>query len=460
MAEDAKAKDKEGAPSDAGSSGRALFHGITAPRRDKPMIEGEALQTEIHASPAAESQPALDEPPKETAEIAAPNHLGTVPGTEPDAALSGSAETAEAEGAEAETAAADTPGAPPPSQGLPPSPRSRAGLWPIAAAIVIGALISVGGAYGLHSLDASPQSLAALEERVAALEHQPEAVAPPQADVSGLNKRISTLQAGAQSVDATLARLQQSLQRLEAAQTLGAHQGSSASLAPNAKSVDLAPLSGRVDKLESAFAALDQKMRDLATQFEAQTQAAQAAKERAAQVATAGAQANAVAILAANLRREAAAGAAFTDDLSALADRDFDKDKLAALAPVAGSGVATPAMLGKQFSAVADDIIATESAPEAEGFFGRLAQDAAHLVRIHKIDDTTGHGLAAHVARIKKALASGAVEAALHEWNDLPTAAKAKSQAFGTAVRRRIDALSMAKAIEADALAALAKVKS
>ncbi len=178
------------------------------------------------------------------------------------------------------------------------------------------------------------------------------------------------------------------------------------------------------------------------------------------------AEADALAILAANLRRKVEAGDAFTDDLSALANHGADRAKLALLEPVAASGVATPAALAKQFAALAPAIVAAEPEPKAEGFFGRLAQDAAHLVRIRKIGDTKGNDLAAHVAQIAAALTAGKLEEALREWNDLPAAAKAakaaetKSLAFGAALQQRVDAVNAAKLIEADALAALAKVKS
>ena len=448
MAEDAKAKDEDNAPPGVGSGVAARGRqDSTVPRREKPVIEGEALRVETPVAPAEAGPTASAEPPNDS-------------DAAPAAALGGPEECAEVP-VETDKVAADVTVGPLPLRDLPSSPRRRFG--PFVAAIVLGALSGVGGAFVLHSTEKTPTELAVLEKRVTALEQRPEAAVPRQAGENGLDRRVSTLRSGVRSLTATLVDLQQNVQhldaaqsRLEAAQKQAAQKSAAIGQTPSAKPVDLAALTGRVGRLEAAFAALEQKMRDLAGKFDARIHEAQAEKERAAQVAAA----DAVAIIAANLRREVEAGAGFAADLSALANQGFDKNSLAALAPVADSGVATPAMLAKQFATVVPDIIATEPTPKGEGFFGRLARDAAHLVRIRKIGDTSGHDLAAHVARIAAALDRGAVETAVHEWNALPAGAKAKSEAFGAASQRRVEALSTAKAIEADALAALAKFKS
>ncbi len=463
MAEDARAKDEEGAPPGVGSGAPArALQGATAPPRAKPMIEGEALRAETRANPVEEGRQTADELLKDASNTASPSHSGAAPGAEPEAVLSSPAEAAQGESAEAEGAAADAQADLPPSRDFLSLPRSPTQIWPIAAAVVVGALIGVAGGFGLHSLEKPSKALVALEERVAALEQRPQPAAAAQAGDRGLDARVDVLQSGAQSMTAALARLEHGVQHLETAQKQleAAQKASFARPTPSVSPVDLAPLSARMGKLEGEFAALDLRVRDLATKFEAESRAAQVAKDRAAQMAAARAEANAVAIIAADLRRKVEAGSAFGDDLAALGNHGVDKETLAALEPAATTGVASPEALAKQFSAAAPHIIATEPEPKGEGFFGRLARDAAHLVRIQKIGDATGHDLAAHVARIKAALDRGAVEAALQEWDDLPAAAKAKSQAFGAAAQQRVAALGAAKAIEADALAALAKAKN
>ena len=89
-----------------------------------------------------------------------------------------------------------------------------------------------------------------------------------------------------------------------------------------------------------------------------------------------------------------------------------------------------------------------------------MMQNASKLIRVRKIGDLSGTELPARVGRINAALQEGSVEDALAQWNDLPATAKAKSQAFADAAKLRLDAISAARALETDAVAALAKIKS
>lgn len=451
MAENGKAEKGEGAPPGKGAGAPVpSVQGATAPPREKPLIEGGAIEVETSTieTPASEARKASGDSAGTSAETSL-----EVSAAAPDLTPAG-ARAAPLEPAQAETVAKDF-AAPEEGASPPPEPPRRrgAGLWPLAAAIVLGAGIAVGGAFGLHYFDKTPKSLALLETRVAALEHEGQTTQVLQAGAAALGIRLGALEEEAQVTKTTLAHVQQSIEQLENALKQASQKGGT----PPA---DLAPLSGRVDKLVEDLASLDRGLQALAAKFAAEMRGVQAEKTAAAQAAMTHAEADALAILAANLRRKVEAGDTFAEDLSALANHGADRAKLALLEPVAASGVATPAALAKQFSAAALEIVATEPEPKAEGFFGRLAQDAAHLVRIRKIGDTKGNDLAAHVARIAAALAAGKLEEALREWNDLPGAAKAKSQAFGAALQHRVAAVAVAKLIEADALAALAKVKS
>ena len=455
MAENGKAEKGEGAAPGEGSGAPApSVQGATAPRREKPLIEGAAIEVETSTikTPASEARKVPGHPASTSAETS-PEVSGAAPELAPAGALAAPLEPAQTETVANDSAAPEEGASPPPE----PPRRRGAGLWPLAAAIVLGAGIAVGVAFGLHYFDKTPKSLAALETRVAALEHgqdtKQETTRSLQAGAAALGKELGALEEEAQVTKTTLAHVQQSIEQLENALKRAPQKGGAAP-------ADLAPLSGRVDKLVEDLASLDRGLQALAAKFAAEMRGVQAEKTAAAQAAMTHAEADALAILAADLRRKVEAGDAFAEDLSALANHGADRAKLAILEPLAASGVATPAALAKQFSAAAPAILATAPEPKAEGFFGRLAQDAAHLVRIRKIGDTKGNDLAAHVARIAAALAAGKLEDALREWNDLPGAAKAKSQAFGEALQQRVAAIAAAKLIEADALAALAKVKS
>ena len=451
MAQDETAQD-ETADRDRDAPGKRM-RGSTAPPRENALIEGEVIKTDAAASETLAGGQPLGVPADASA------NMEPEPSAAPD----------ETQAAELAAETADTP----PETVVPltePAPR-RASFWPLAAAIVIGAAIAVGGAFGLHRLDQPPKVSGALAQRVAALEqvqttHQA-APAPAAPDMSALGKRVAGLETDAQAGKADLAHMQQNVQQL-GTQLKQAQQDLAARAAkPAPAPVDLAPLSGRIDRLEKQVASFDQNLTALAANRDAEIAklgseigSVRAEKNTAAQAAVAQAEASARAILAASLRGQVEAGEGFADDLSALATHGADAAKLAALRPFAESGVATPAALATQFSALAPTLVTPKPAPKGEGFLARIASDAKHLVRIRKIGDTTGNDPAARVARISAALSSGKLKDALREWNELPAAAKAKSQAFGAALQHRIAAADAAQSIEADALAGLVKVKS
>lgn len=429
--EDARAHD---AAAEAEASSTVSRMGSTAPPRTKSVIEAEAIRTgETASDVSGDAAPAAGDHAAEPSFISEPN--------DSELDLTASPVTA------------------PVAQ----EPRRGGSLWPVAASIIVGAAIAVGGAYGLHQLDNTGGSVAALQTRVGALEQAGSNVAALQSNVTALSQKLAALETKAQATGTTLAQQQEALQALQdAVKQAPKDTPSGAPSTPPAESapVDLGPLSGRVDKLDQQVAALDQRVTELAAKLESDMRDAQSQKDAATQAVLTHAQADARAILASTLRRKVDAGETYVDELAALSSRGADKAKLDALSPFASTGVPTPAALDKQFAAVRPAVLATHSEPKADGFFARIVQDAGHLVRIHKVGDTHGTDLPAQVARIDAALASNHLDEALREWSGLPSAAQAKSQAFADTLRHRIAAVDAAKSIEADALATLAKAKS
>lgn len=428
-AHDAKAPEaelKEGAAAEEATPTVSRM-GSTAPPRTKSVIEAEAIRTGETASEVSGE-----------ATSAAEDHV-------PEPQIDSEPEQPE------------TPDAVPFAE----EPRRGTSLWPVAAAIVIGAAIAVGGAYGLHQLDNTGASVAALQTRIGALEQASTNVASVQTNVTALGQRLDVLEAKAQSTGTALTQQQEALQALQdAVKQQPKDTAAGTPPAEGAAPVDLGPLTGRVDKLDQQVAALDQRVTELAAKLESDMRDAQSQKDAATQAVMTHAQADARAILASTLRRKVEAGETYADELAALSSRGADQAKLDALAPFAASGVPTPAALDKQFAAMKSAIFATHSEPKPDGFFARIVQDAKHLVRVHKVGDTQGTDLSAQVARIEAALAGNRLDDALREWSGLPSAAQGKSQAFGEALRHRIAAVDAAKAIEADALTTLAKAKS
>ncbi len=286
------------------------------------------------------------------------------------------------------------------------------------------------------------------QPNVARQNAQTEAFANTQSD---FGKRLGTAEAAVNANADAMTALRGEVAKLAARKPISAVAGA----AP-----DLVPLTQQVTDLQDKMTALTTQVGDLSGGLAAQKSQVTATRNLVAQSAAAHADDTAVALIAGSLLRKAEAGLPFADDLSALAAHGADKAALASLEPTARSGVPANATLAAQFAAESAAILATTPAPHARGFLDRLLKDAEGLVRVRKIGDTSGDSLAAHVARIQKALDAGAVKTAYQQWTALPAPAQRASQDFGTAAKRRLDTIAAARAIEAAALANLGKAKS
>ncbi len=410
MADDTDANGETGS---AGAPSRPVASSVP---REKPVIEGYAEEIAVKDPQGASAAQGPVNVPAEEPFVARPPPEAEVAPAEP------------------------MPDATPPR-------RKRLSLWPFAAAIVVGALLAVGGAFALHSLD-RPANLASLEARVAALEHRPDSIKAATSTEAGLAMRIASLESASRNTQASLAGLRADLDRL-------ATQKAAPSAPP-----DLAPLEARLGALEQKLAALDTQISGLADKLNAENGQVRASENRVSQSAAARADSEAIAILAANLLRKVESGAPYETDLAALANRGLDKSELAPLEPAAASGVVTPAALAKQFSDLSPAILATEPQPKENGFLDHLVKGAERLVRVQKVGDASGHDLSGRVARIQAALDAGVVETAYQEWSGLPDGAKARSETFGEAAKARIEAIAAARSIDAEAVAALGKARS
>lgn len=389
----------------------------TSVPRDKPVIEARAEEIAAEETPreSGAEQSGVDIPPEDPwASLPGPATAEVMPHHEP---------------------------------ALPPSasaPVSGTPVWPFAAAIVVAALVAVGGAFGFHLLDRTPAHLAALESLVGTLQHRPDAAQGLEAAQKDLAARVAALEQAQRDTQTALAGLRADLAKHAAQKP--------------APSPDLAPLETRLGALEQKLAALDTKVDGLAATLNAEKGQVRATESRVSQSAAASADNEAIAILAASLLRKVEAGAAYGPDLQALAERGFDRTKLAPLEGTA-NGVATQASLAQQFSGLAPTLLAAAPQPKEKGFLDHLVKGAERLVRVEKIGDS-GNDLAGRVGRVQAALDAGAVETAYQEWSALPDGAKAKSEAFGAAAKARIDAIAAARGVEAQAIAALGKAKS
>jgi len=220
-----------------------------------------------------------------------------------------------------------------------------------------------------------------------------------------------------------------------------------------AATLDLAPLQARIDGLEQRIAQFEATLNAPKT-------AVRASQEREAKPDPQAANAPAIAIVAGNLSQKIASGAPFATELAALEKLGADKAKLAPLQASAGQGIVTTKALADQFNALAPSLLASEKPAPEGGFFDKLKSHAASLVHIRKVGDLSGDDMQAHVSRVQDALAHDDVDRALQEWAAFPDAAKTASATWAETAKVHVGALAAAKAVAADAMANLAKVKS
>ncbi len=354
-----------------------------------------------------------------------PQEVGPKPGT-PDpvetpalelpvaetAAENTKTETAPAETAPAESVPAETVNSPLPSGRPNPPPPSRPSLALLALLLGGGAGLFaglLGGVYGPGLLGRSPapdiRALQRLESEVAALANRPAASA------------IAPVTAPATAPDA----LQQRLAETEAAtktelQTLSAAVAELRARAapPPSPTIDLAPLTGRLDALE------------------------QAAASRAA--ASLGAP---IYVVTMGLAQVAQQGRGFAGELSALEQLGIEPARLAALKPYAATGLPSAQRVAQEFLTLTKQLN-DMGAPKAEGAMGW----ARSLVKVRA---PGGDALGV----IDVALRNGDIPAAIALLDTLPEAQKAVAAPFAASLRAHLAAQEAIGALQQSATAGL-----
>jgi len=436
--------------------------------REPPVIEGHAIESKVIETPETEGPAGSEKPEAATPENAEEGEpLGEVK-LAMEELLAGDNELADREQAEstetppAEAESGATPlqeaaaGEQPAEAHIPPpaaAPR-RQGLSFAAILIVglVGAITGFGSAAITRLfLDGSQQTAATLDERLTELNTK----------LAADEKKIDSLSTSSQNGLSTLEK------RLNAAEKSASAALGLATTAPateaqtsggsdasaNTPPPDVAPLRSRIDGLEQRLAQVEAALNAPKTILRAPQEPDSKQDPRQAN-------APAIAIIAGNLVQKIASGTPFATEIAALDKLGADKTKLAALQPAAAKGIVTTRELSEQFSALAPSLLAGEKPAVQEGFLEKLKDHAASLVHVRRLDDLSGDDLSARIARVQAALAHDDVDGALQEWASFPSAAKSASAPWAEAAKARASTLATAKAIEAEAMANLAKVKS
>ncbi len=392
-------------------------------------------------------------------------------------------------------------------------------LWPVAAGLVVGAAIGAGSAAVIYGMQKNgdnglDQKIASLSSRVDTLDQRPDprrAIAGLQTSMSALDgkvadaqktaaaadqnaqkaaqaagkpgaaafdpapleQKIATLQSsvdalqkqagGGKDVDGKLASLQASiddLRKRDRAQgdTLGATQSAVGGLRKQdddqgskiaafaATAVGLQSLQGKVSNLEKQTVSTQQGVMSL--QADQKTLAAKVRDPAFAAVSDS---------LVSQIER----GEPYEQQVEALAALNADPAKVAVLRENAAKGVPSAQALAAQFKPLADPMTAVEyKAPPNAGLYDRLKSGMSSLVSVRSTDETAGNDIASRVSLIQADLNHNDVVGAVAAWNQLPPDAKARSQAWGALAKTSAEAMTAARALREQAIAAFSGKKS
>jgi len=209
-----------------------------------------------------------------------------------------------------------------------------------------------------------------------------------------------------------------------------------------ARRSDLDALAGRMAALENAVKSLSAST----------AQKTASPNDRAARAA----------IAAAALRAAVEAGAPYQSELDAVKSLGADQNAIAALQPLAASGVPTAADLAHQLSQLLPSL-QHAAGPAAKALnsgtlLGRLEDNAKTLVHITPIEAPAGGEPSAVVARLNADAGRGDLAAALADTAHLPQSAKSLVEPWVQKVNARAAALAASRSIAAKALAGLGSV--
>ncbi len=402
-------------------------------RKHAPVIESSAVEIPQPAEPASHAPSGEPVDPKPEAEA-----------------------TPETAAATPEPQAAPAPEAPPEPQpdiiAPPPPPPEKPRLaLPLAAAGLIGALFGAGagslvsGVFG-GGAQVDAARVQKLEQGLAELARRP---APPPAPSNA---------AEIQALEQRLAAMDQEVKRRLDGQDQALAARPAPAPAQPAPPVDLGPLTGRLDAVDRALAALDQKaeaarlaagesvkavepqLRELASRV---AQTAQRVEATAAAPLYGAVQA---------LNQSFQRGAPFTVEVAALEALGVRPEQLQSLKALAAKGAPSVQQLSDAFRP-----LAMQAAKAGQPAAGGLQAIFDSLVRTRAIGPGAADTPDGLVSAIESALRGGDVGAALAAWAKLPEPARKVTEAWAAMAREREAAAKAIRDIQDAALAALRK---
>lgn len=357
---------------------------------------------------------------------------------------------------------------------------SKGGGLGMVASGVIGAIIALGGGYGLQTAGLLPapasQSSSQGQVDVQALASRVDGLSGTvdnlSSEVSGLSSaganggagqdgaeimaRLERLEAalaagetGSPEADAGLTGLTDRLDELESrVGTLASSAGNGAGDPELASAVtDLSAsqsgLSDAVSELQSRTGDLAGTVSDLRQdQTEIQADLEQRLSSIEERLDEPSRQVDlARAIAGAGLRTAIDRGGPFMSELEAFASVAPEDPAVPELRDLAARGVPSRSELIEAFPDAAGQAIAAANPVDPDaGLVDRLMSSALSVVKVRPVGDVAGDTAEAVVARTETRLMNGNLEAALREWRSLPEASQQAASEFGDGLAARVQA--------------------
>ena len=311
--------------------------------------------------------------------------------------------------------------------GLPPTPLAIAAGAGALAALVIAFLAATAGlvptpasrnaAAALERVEKLAADLAAAQTAQARISTEVQAASARLAGVEVMSHDLVTTTEQLRGLDGTAAANEALINQLAGqVSDLRAAVKSIANASPGApgNGAEIAALSSRLDEMSAKLSALDETP-------VAETQTAAAARTMAL----------------AGLRAAAERGESFGDALRLLSMLGVDASLLAPL-EAAKDGVPSTAQVAADFDKVGRDIVASDTAAPDENLFWRVVHQLGSVVTIRPSGPVAGTTPVAIVSRMRAAVDSGDLEAALREREGLPDTGKAASENWARETTARI----------------------
>lgn len=287
---------------------------------------------------------------------------------------------------------------------------------------------------------ADSEAVRRLEQELAALRQQVEALPEPGTSAGGDPAALDSLRGELDEVKKSLADLKASITTLprqegETSETLAAVKQEQELQGQRllAAEATLGGLAGRVVALEDKLAQGPGVEAGLA----------------------------ALAVAAANLQDAVLSGRAYAAELRVVrgltgGDPAYG-EPVAALAAWAETGVKTPALLMAEFAPLATAIVRAARAPEEQGLLDEVWEEISNLVTIRPVGEVEGDSAAARVARAESRLAGGDLAAAVQELEGLSGPAAETAAPWLQAAKARLAAAAAAEHLTGLALTGLGR---